>query len=462
MSAMSKGDSRFCATTIGERRRFVHQCGCMAALAKRADLSDKSLIYRIFAQVPMPLRVLVSEGSSTSAREAITILGLSGHRVEICDPSPWCLGRFSRFVKRFHRCPPLRDDPSGYLAFIEALLASGDFDVLLPIHEQGFLFARVQQRLAGKIALASPSFEGYRTAHGKAGFSRLLSELGLPQPATAIVTSESELRAAARFPAVIKTSIGTASRGVWFVRDAHGLDEAVRELVAADAFADEVLVQDLITGTTEKAQSVFCRGELVGFHAYRGIALGVGGGEAIKESVSRPEVRAMLEKIGARLAWHGALSVDYLVPDQNPTPLLIDCNPRLVEPMSAYLAGTDLVGLLLEVSRGATPAALPASREGVRTHLAMQALLGIAARNDSRRDLLRECRRLARSQGPYAGSREEMTPLALDWMSTVPLAMTAALLLARPKAANALARGGFGAHLLSRESIRTIEDENFS
>jgi predicted ATP-grasp superfamily ATP-dependent carboligase len=410
----------------------------------------------------MPLRVLVSEGSSTSAREAVTILGLSGHHVEICDPSPWCLARFSRFVKKFHRCPPLRDDPGGYLAFIEALVSSGQFDVLLPTHEQGFLFARVQHCFAGKAALALPSFDDYRTAHSKAGFCRLLEEVGLPQPATTIVTSESELRAAVRLPAVIKTSIGTASRGVWFVRDPRELDEAVRELIAADAFSDEVLVQDFIAGTTEKAQSVFCRGELLGFHAYRQIALGVGGGEAIKESVDRPRVGAMLGKIGQRLAWHGALSIDYLISETSPTPLLIDCNPRLVEPMSAYLAGTDLLSLLLQISRGEMPAALPSSREGVRTHLAMQALLGVAAREGSRRALLRECWRLARGRDPYAGSREEMTPVQLDWMSAVPLAMTATLLLVRPMAANALARSGFGAHLLSRESIRTIESENFS
>jgi predicted ATP-grasp superfamily ATP-dependent carboligase len=410
----------------------------------------------------MPLRVLISEGSSTSSREAITILGLAGHPVEICDPSPWCLGRYSRFVEKFHRCPPLRDEPQGYLAFIEGLLVSGKFDVLLPTHEQGFLFARMQERFAGKVALASPSFDSYRTAHSKAGFSRLLSELGLPQPATTILTSESELRAAVSFPAVLKTSIGTASRGVWFVRDARELDEAVRELVAGDALSDDVLVQDWVAGTTEKAQSVFSRGELVGFHAYRGIALGVGGGEAIKESVARPQVRAMLEKIGRHLGWHGALSVDYIMREQNPSPLLIDCNPRLVEPMNAYLAGTDLVGLLLEISRGATPAALPESRAGVRTHLAMQALLGTAAREGSRRALLREWRHLWRGQGPYIGSREEMTPISLDWMSVVPLAMTAAFLLARPRAAIALARGGFGAHLLSRESIRQIESDSFS
>jgi hypothetical protein len=97
-----------------------------------------------------PLRVLVSEGSSTSAREAITILGLSGHDIEVCDPSPWCLSRFSGLVRKFHRCPGLRDDPAGYLAFIEQRLADGKFDVLLPTHEQGFLFARAKQRIEGQ------------------------------------------------------------------------------------------------------------------------------------------------------------------------------------------------------------------------------------------------------------------------------------------------------------------------
>jgi len=410
----------------------------------------------------MPLRVLVSEGSSTSAREAITVLGLAGHHVEICDPSPWCLSRYSRFVAHFHRCPPLRDDPDRYLAFIERLLASHTFDVLLPTHEQGFLFARVQRRLTPGIAVALPSFESYRTAHSKAGFSRLLSSLRLPQPATRIVTSEKALREAVRYPVVVKTSVGTASRGVWTVRDISDLDNAVRELTAAGAFAGEVLVQGFVQGTVEKAQSVFSRGRLVGFHAYRQIAPGISGGEAIKESVLRPNIRKMLEAIGERLAWHGALSIDYLMPEHDATPRLIDCNPRLVEPMSAYLAGTDLVGLLLKVSRGETPEPLPDGRAGVRTHLAMQALLGVAARGGTRADLFRECRRLWRGSEPYDGSREELTPVMSDRRSAVPLALTAAMLLARPKSASVLAHGGFGAHLLSLESIRQIESETFS
>jgi predicted ATP-grasp superfamily ATP-dependent carboligase len=411
---------------------------------------------------PKPLRVLLSEGNSTSAREAVTILGLAGHSVEVCDPSPVCLARFSRFVEKFHRCPGLRDDPAGYLAFIEELLAQRRFDVLLPIHEQGFLFARVSERLASRAGLALPDFESYRTAHSKAGFSRLLDELRLPQPATRIVNSASELRDAVRFPCVVKTSVGTASRGIWFVRDAADLSQALQDLGADDGFADQVLVQDFAAGATEKAQAIFCRGKLLGFHAYKQIAAGVGGGEAIKQSVRRPRVRADAATIGERLGWHGALSFDTIMPGDGASHFFIDCNPRLVEPMSAYLAGLDLVQLLLCISQGKTPAAGSDSRENVRTHLAMQALLGCAARGGTRRDILRECMRLAAKTGPYAESTEEMTPMQCDWISAVPVVMIAMALLLKPRLAAALPKKGWGGHLLGIKSIRLIESEKFS
>jgi predicted ATP-grasp superfamily ATP-dependent carboligase len=408
-----------------------------------------------------PLRVLVPEGSSTSAREAITILGLTNHLVEVCDPSPYCLARFSRFIRKFHRCPGLRENPAGFLGFIEQLVASQRFDVLLPTHEQAFLFARAQHRLADRIGLALPSFENYRSVHSKAGFSRLLAELGLPQPPTAIVRSAVELREAISVPCVVKTSVGTAIRAIWFVRNGAELETTLRELADRGAFSDEVLAQHLVAGVTEKAQSVFCRGQLIGIHAYRQIAAGAGGGEAIKQSVRRPEIVAYLTLLGERLAWHGALSVDYIMPDDGAKPLLIDCNPRLVEPMNAYCAGLDLVSLLLRLSRGEAPAPASASRPGVRTHIAMQALLGCASRGASRRELVRECRDFLRHRGAYAGSCEELTPARLDWISTVPLTMTAMFVLAVPRHAADLARAGWGEHLLDLRSIRLIGEESF-
>jgi hypothetical protein len=69
--------------------------------------------------------------------------------------------------------------------------------------------------------------------------------------------------------------------------------------------------------------------------------------------------------------------------------------------------------------------------------------------------------RLFAHSAPYANSTEELMPVETDWISAVPLVVTAALLLASPKSAIKLARGGFGAHLLDLGSIRAIESGEF-
>lgn len=400
------------------------------------------------------LRILFSEGSSTSARQAITALGLKGHRIEICDPDARCIGRFSRFVARFHRCPPLGAAPAAYLAFTLDLLARERFDVLLPIHEQGLLFAKTLAQVSARTAVALPSFESYARVLTKSGFSALLADLGLPQPATAFAASVQEVRETARFPFVLKAAIGTASRGTWTIANPAELETALAALQCSRAFDDAVLVQEFVAGPVEHAQAVFCRGRLVAMHAYRQVARGAGGGPAMKEGVSRPVVRAQLAEIGAHLDWHGALSVDYMAGARE-TPLYIDCNPRLVEPINALLSGVDLTDLLVRVSLGEVPAEQPEARAGVHTHIALQALLGRALRGGSRSDLLGESWRLLTGGGPYADSREELTPLRWDWPSIIPTAFGASWLLADPKAAARMTQR-WGAHLLTAECVRAI------
>ena len=247
------------------------------------------------------MRILLSEGSSTSAREAVTLLGLAGYHVEICDPDPHCIARFSRFVRQFHRCPGLGLDPQGYVAFVAELVAARRFDVLLPIHEQGLALAKVREALTPNVALALPAFAAYEQAVSKAGFSRLLSELGLPQPRTQLIETPGEALAQDAFPLVLKSAFGTASRGVWIVRNHDELCAAVAQMRDEEAFQEPVLVQEYIEAPVEHAQAVFSEGEMLGMHAYRQVARGAGGGDAIKESVHRPEVGEHLAVIGRHL-----------------------------------------------------------------------------------------------------------------------------------------------------------------
>jgi predicted ATP-grasp superfamily ATP-dependent carboligase len=404
-----------------------------------------------------PLRILLSEGFSTSAREALTVLAGQGHVVEVCDPGAVCLARFTRLSARFHRCPGLRDDPVGYLAFVEDLLRRRHFDVLLPIHEQGLLFARVHERLTALTGIALPSYESYRAAHSKTGFARILAALGLPQPATELVRWGPQLAAALCYPCVVKSPIGTASRGTFVLRSLADVDAACAILAGFGADA-ELLVQEFVSGAVEHAQAVYCRGELLGFHAYAQLWAGAGGGDAAKESVSRPQVRAHLAAIGRHLAWHGALSVDY-IRRENGDSVYIDCNPRLVEPMNPAHSGADLVGLLLAVSRGAHPAPIPDGRVGTRTHLGLQALLGAALRDATRRAVCREAFDVTLGRGRYAGSVEELTPVRRDWPSAMPLVVAGGCLLASPRFASTFQRVGWGAHLLAARTIEVIERE---
>lgn len=404
------------------------------------------------------MRILLTEGSSTSAREAITALALAGHDIAFCDPAPICLGRFSRFVFRRYRCPPLGTDPEGFRQFLHDTLSKERFDVLLPIHEQGYLVARVFDELRPLVAFAVPAFESYERVQTKLGFRGLLNELGLPQPQTRVLDDLHSLAQHAAYPFVVKTNLGTASRSTWLIRCQADRDRAAAELAQVAIAGEPILVQAWVSAPLEQAQGVFQEGRLVGFHATRRLVEGAGGGAALKESVHRPKVAGDLAKIGSHLSWHGALSVDYFTHDGGEHPLYIDGNPRLVEPMAATLAGLNLADLLVRVSAGQRIAQCLMGRPGVRTRLALQVLLGAALRSGRRRDVVTALTQLVGGSGSLAQAREELTPASLDPPSVVPVVGAALMLLAQPGRAGAMARQGWGAHLLTPESMRRIRD----
>ena len=355
--------------------------------------------------------------------------------------------------------PGLGVDPEGYFSFVAGLLASRRFDVLLPIHEQGFLFAAATPAASTACRCRASQLSELRAGsqQDRVQPTPVRARLAATRRPTSLQVREPWARWTA-IPFVLKASIGTASRGIWMVHARLELQQAIKELAASGSSREPLLVQELVHGFVEHAQAVFSSGSLIGFHAYRQLSRGAGGGDARKESIRRPAVRAHLVQLGERLRWHGALSVDYILDRDRGIPLYIDCNPRLVEPMSAFIAGLDLTELLIRISCGDAPPIAAEGREGVRTHIAMQALLGCAIREPSRWKLLGECWRLIFRREPYGTSREELTPARWDWVSVVPAIFTALWLLVHPKAAHYLPRRGWGSHLLNPQSVDRIRN----
>jgi hypothetical protein len=384
------------------------------------------------------LRILLSEGSSTNVREMISALGPLGYILDIVDPNPFCMGRFSRHVHKVYPCPVSGADPIGYLKCVIHLLEQNQYDVLFPANEQAYLFAWARELLMPLVGIAIADFSAFKRLQTKSAFMELLDEMSLPHPITRIARTWSEIEQSTHafpLPFYVKTSYGTASTGVWRIEQEEDLAELNGKL-GEQGLLDgktEFLVQAGAVGNFEQSHAIFDHGRLLALHCTRRLLEGAQGGAAVKAGVNRPIVREHFEKIGQYLGWHGSLSIDYFWDEQTGQPAYIDANPRITEPMNAVVNGINLADLQVQLSLGKEIQPCPAAQTGLKSHSTLQSILGAAGRRASRLDVLRELARVLFKKGIYQDSREGMTPIRQDFPSILPLASVLGALLIQPK-----------------------------
>ncbi len=403
------------------------------------------------------LRLLFTEGASLSARQTLYGLGPL-HDIDVLDPDPLCQCRFSSYVRRFIRSPSFSKAPTEFLRFLAQLLRTEKYDVLVPTHEQVYLLSRVREPLAAFVGAALPYFEVVERLQNKAMFSRLLSEMNLPQPATTIVRTPDELARAATFPFYLKLAHGTAGSGVWRLDNRAELDERVDELNRRGFFSgqSELLVQQPARGVQSTVQAVLNRGEIVGIHTFEARRLGVGGMSSARISADHPLVREHTALLGRRLQWHGALFIDYFYDREGGQPEYIEANPRIGETVNALLSGVNLPQLLVDVSRGELPPPAPIGKVGVRTHSFMMILMSMAFEGQGRGALIREIREHAAGRGIYENSEDELTRPREDRLSRLPRFWIAAQLLAWPGVAKKIVAKTVENYALPERAIAEI------
>jgi hypothetical protein len=403
------------------------------------------------------MRILLSDASGLTARQAAGQLSRAGHHVEALSPGWLCLCRFTRYVARVHRVPGYGAEPLRWLDAALDVYRSGRFDLLLPTQEQVAVLSHSAGRLrAAGVSTAVPPFEALRAVQDKISASGTLRALGIPQPPTAFLRSADELRALRSFPVFIKIPISTATTGVRRVSSAAALGPCADELEAAGVFAaGGVIAQEPVGGLLAMAQSVFADGKMVAGHASLRVREGASGGASHKRSLDEPGVVLKhVELLGRALRWHGGLSADAVLTDAGP--LFIDVNPRLVEPGNGWRSGVDLVGALLEVARGNAPAAQPPGRPGVATHQLLLAVLGAAANGGGRRGVSAELAAALARSGLYRGSAEELTPLRRDPRTAVPVLIAAAATLVSPALSRHLVGGSVSGYALAPSGWETL------
>jgi hypothetical protein len=397
------------------------------------------------------LRVLLSEGSSLTAREFVTCLGPAGFHVELVDPDPLCVARFSRWLRKAHRCPRSGDDPLGYLAVVKQVVAERQIDVVLPTHEQAWLFAAARDLLSG-VPIAVADIAAFRRVQSKLEFARLTDELGLPQPRWRLVRSESDLAAPA-FPYWLKTPYSTAGRGVQLVTDEHSRAAAARDLFDKDGAP--VMAQEPAHGQYGQVQGLFDHGHLVAVHTSVQLGTGIGPSAAARLSVDHPLPRRHIAILGEALTWHGGLTLDYL--HEQGSPQYIECNPRTVEPANAAASGVNIPELQTRLTMGEQlPSPPQTGVGGVQTHGTIALLLGAAAYGGGRQAVITEMIRAVARRSYYRASTEQLTPILRDPPSVAPLAFVLARALTSPRKATETASKAVARYSITPTTIDTV------
>jgi hypothetical protein len=394
------------------------------------------------------IRVLLSEGSSLTSREVVTCLGPVGYHLEALDPDPFCIARFSRWMRRVHRCPRSGTDPLGYLEAVKRVAAERRIEVVLATHEQAWLFAAAGPQLRD-VPVAVAGAASFDRVQSKVEFARLLDEIGLAQPQWRLVRGSSDLDGLS-FPYWLKAAFSTAGGGVRLVADERSRADAERELL--EQAGGPVMAQEPAAGQYGQVQGLFDRGRLVAVHTSVQTGIGIGPSAAARVSVDHPRPRRDIATLGEALAWHGGLTLDYLHEQGDPS--YIECNPRTVEPGNATASGVNIPDLQVRLTAGERLTSPPRTgRVGVRTHGTIALILGAAAYGGSRRAVAAQLARALARRGCYHASTEQLTPLLRDPPSAAALVFVTAEALASPRRATAMARKTTARYSVTPETI---------
>ena len=391
------------------------------------------------------MRILLSEGSGLTSRQVAGQLGSLGHEVEILSSSKICLTRFTRHVRAVHDVPRFGLDPFGWLAAAERIAGERKTDLLFPTQEQVTVLSARRKYL--RVATIVPPFASLARVQDKISAFRTLKAVGAPQPQTFVISSADDLRNVATYPIFVKRPVSTASSGVRRATNAQELGAAAREFGLGQS---ELIAQSQASGPLAMVQAVADRGRLVAHHACLRLREGVGGGASLKESIVLPGLADMLARLVAALDWHGALSMDLIV--ANSGPVIIDVNPRLVEPANALAAGVDLVAAMLDVAGDAPAQERSWGGARVRTHQTLLAILGAAEQHGARVAILREAFDAIFARCDYAGSVEELTPVAGDPVAAVPVVAALVASLIHPPLWRKFHAGAVGPYAVTPEA----------
>jgi len=305
-----------------------------------------------------PARVLILDGRTQSCLPVMKALHQSGHQVSIGESDPLCVGFFSRYPQKRVRYRDLKIDPDGFLADLEGHLATGNYDVLIPILDVTATFVcRHKERLEKYVRIPLPDYEIFMRARDKSQTMKIAQAHGLPCPRTYFPTDSrvKDIAEAVSYPVLIKPNITVGARGQIKVNSKSELLTMYPKVVARYGACS---IQEYIpqTDMQYKAQIFIGRdGEVKGCVVYSKIRHYPleGGVSTLNCTVDRPDIAEIGVKLLQAMEWSSYGDIDLIADPRDGLVKIMEVNPRVTGSVKiCFAAGVDFANMLVSYAMG--------------------------------------------------------------------------------------------------------------
>jgi len=253
----------------------------------------------------------------------------------------FCIGRFSRFVRKYYKCPPLTD-VEAFVCFLKHLAIEKKLDkwVIYPTSDRAVqILSQFKTDLSKYYLVPTPDWDITKFAYDKRLTYQLAQKTGVPTPKTFFPASIEQLsRLDIGFPVIFKPAIKenffplTKRKAI----KANNDEELIRVYKYMNSIIDasEIMIQELISGGPNNLYS-FCslfsgglvKGKLIA-KRQRQHPMEFGNATTFAYTCEVPEIEEFAVRLLKEMSYYGLSEVEFMYDDKDGKYKLLEINPR--------------------------------------------------------------------------------------------------------------------------------------
>jgi len=263
-----------------------------------------------------------------------------GIPVIIVDPD-FCIGRFSRSVRKYYKCPALTDTEA-FVSFLERLAIEKGLNkwVVYPTSDRAvFILSQFRDRLSKRYLIPTPEWEITKFAYDKKLTYQLAQQADVPVPKTFFAENSGQLsKLSLDFPVILKPTIKenffplTKRKAI----RANNQQELVTGYKYMNSIIDasEIMIQQLIQGGPNNLYSfcsLFSGGEVKGkliAKRQRQHPMEFGNATTFAFTCEIPEIEEFSVRLLKEMGYYGLSEVEFMYDDKDGKYKLLEINPR--------------------------------------------------------------------------------------------------------------------------------------